>query len=200
LKLSTGQEALISRLASLKETYDRDLATLQAEFDAAKEELKNPIRQAVVEAQEAGVPTRQIHQRGLGWAQVASMVNFLEVKPETLGQRLKRLTQTVTATPVGPNGTNSGSNSNAQIAGGVAYERTNALKLIDHGRGIWSVFDRVGDEWKFTFSGVHNGGPHIMFAGHEAFELSEDGAEIRQAILDKFPTMANVDKEYQTKK
>jgi hypothetical protein len=192
VKLNTAQAGHLAKIKAAKEKYDREISLLELDLKRQKDLLKNPIRELVADARDMEIPVRQIHQTGLGFAQVNSMVTFLSDRTEGLAATLDRVTSRVS----GSDSPNSGSNS--APAGSVREPA--AIKLIDHGRGIWSVFDRVGDEWKFTFSGVHNGGPHIMFAGHEAFELSEDGAEIRQAILDKFPTMANVDKEYQTNK
>lgn len=180
-KLSQDQERHITKLQNLKENYDSQLSMLQAEFEAAKEELKNPIREGVVLAQEAGVPTRQIHQRGLGWAQVASMVNFLETKPETLGQRLKRLTQPVTATVGGNNG-----------SANVSYESKPGLKMIEQSLGNYTLTDRAGDEWKFHFLGMALNTP-ILVDGHDAFTISDDGPEIRDLILAKWPNVANLE-------
>lgn len=185
-KLTPNQERLIAKLNSLKESYDYNLSVLQAEFDAAKEDLKNPIREAVVEAQDAGVPVRQIHQRGLGWQQVASMVNFLEPKPETLGQRLKRLTQPVTAT-VENNGRNSSSLAT------VSYETQAKLKMVETKPGHYSITDRDGDEWPFVFLGVAGGGIPLLMEGHEAFSISEDGDAMRELIATKFPNVQNLD-------
>jgi hypothetical protein len=199
VKLNTSQAGHLEKIKAAKAKYDREISLLELDLKRQKDLLKNPIRELVADARDMEIPVRQIHQTGLGFAQVNSMVTFLSDRTEGLAATLDRVTSRVNGSDSPNGGGNSGSDSRTNSPVGSVREPA-AIKLIDHGRGIWSVFDRVGDEWKFTFSGVHNGGPHIMFNGHEAFELSEDGPEIRQAILDKFPTMANVDKEYQTNK
>lgn len=137
--LTNQQESLIQKLRALKDKYDHDLGVMEAEFEAAKEELKNPIRQAAVAAREAGIPVRQIHRRGLGYEQVSSMAHFLEVKPATVAQRLKRaLTEY-----------------NAEADGTlVTYtEKARPLVALEKWTNgdvtIWTLVDRDGDEWRF---------------------------------------------------
>ncbi len=91
VRLNNDQERKLHAVRTSKERFDKELLKLEADFEAKKEALKGPIRVAVAEAASAGVPTRRIHIDGLQFAQVSSMMNFLEDKRKSLGERIADL-------------------------------------------------------------------------------------------------------------
>lgn len=91
VRLNNDQERKLHAVRASKERFDKELLKLEADFEAKKEALKGPIRVAVSDAATAGVPTRRIHIDGLQFAQVSSMMNFLEDKRKSLGERIADL-------------------------------------------------------------------------------------------------------------
>jgi hypothetical protein len=97
VRLNDDQERKLYAVKASKQRFDKELLKLEADFEAKKEALKGPIRLAVAEAASAGVPTRRIHIDGLQFAQVSSMMNFLEDKRKSLGERIADLASGETA-------------------------------------------------------------------------------------------------------
>lgn len=139
MKLSLPQQVALEKIATLKENYDRQIEALEAEVARRKDELKNDIRDAVAYARDIGVPVRQIHQKGLGFQQVGSMLNFLEARDESLSAQLDRITrkvvpqQTITADHIS--------------AGSVVYREPARTKITEVKENEWHVIDTDGDEW-----------------------------------------------------
>lgn len=76
--LNADQERAILNIKEAKTAYDRWVSAATLEFEAMKSAQKEPIRKLVGKAIEDGIPVRQIHQRGMDYAQVTSMTNFLD--------------------------------------------------------------------------------------------------------------------------
>lgn len=91
VRLSPDQQDRLVAVTDSKTHYDKEKVKLDAWYQAQLEALKTPIRQAVMAAGNAGVPIRRIHIDGLGFAQVSSMMNFLEDKRKSLGERIANL-------------------------------------------------------------------------------------------------------------
>jgi len=75
--ISPEQERTLEAVARAKAAYDREVGAFEEKLQELRATRKEPIREAVRVAREAGVPDRQIHLKGLGMAQFAQMVNFL---------------------------------------------------------------------------------------------------------------------------
>jgi hypothetical protein len=165
MKLGPDQESAIIKVRMRKEKYDQQLAQLDMEYGRAKEELKNPVREAVREAKELNVPVRQIHQRGLGMQQVNSMLAFLEVKQDKLASRLSQALKATLAVD------------------GPQFERVEEqreLEVIDKGRNMWSVTDRQGDEWEFAAMGPFDGGFYVLTDDQNPLDLVDE--EVIEAL------------------
>lgn len=76
-KLTDAQEAELAELTRMRENYTRDVEYWEADLKRRKSELKEPMREQIAKLVELGVPMRQIHQKGLGMAQVNQMTAFL---------------------------------------------------------------------------------------------------------------------------
>lgn len=76
MRLTDKQDEMVRALQAARTTYDKKLANIEAVYIASKETAKNPIRELVGKAEEAGVPKRQIHL-AVGFAQVTSLRSFL---------------------------------------------------------------------------------------------------------------------------
>lgn len=75
--MTTAQARLLDSLTAAKAKYDSDEVALQKAVEAQRAINKEPIRAAIAQCVEAGIPFRQIHQRGLGMKQANQMTNFL---------------------------------------------------------------------------------------------------------------------------
>lgn len=77
MKLQTDQTKILGAIKAAKTAYDNRIAAIDAAYLASKEAAKNPIRELVGTAQEAGVPKRQIHL-AMGFAQIGSLTSWLQ--------------------------------------------------------------------------------------------------------------------------
>lgn len=75
--LDATQEKLIHELWEEKCIYDEAKEELRVARLAEDDELKAGLRLMVNECEEAGIPARAIHQRGLGLKQVSQMRGLL---------------------------------------------------------------------------------------------------------------------------
>lgn len=76
VKLNAEQSGLRDRIAAAKRAYDTQLAAIESAYVNEKEKAKQPIRELVGQARDAGMPVRQIHLAA-GFAQVSSLQSFL---------------------------------------------------------------------------------------------------------------------------
>jgi hypothetical protein len=171
MRLSADQERMLSKIRGAKEDYDEDVAELQRQLDEQKEQAKTRLRELISEARDMDIPVRQIHQKGMGFADANSLVKFLEAKPERYSVKMRRLTTNVEPTLAG---TKAGA--------------TRPLKLEPTGHpNVFSITDRVGDDWVIgTMGGPHNAMPYTFIEGWEAFEGSDSGRDIYDAVVAYF--------------
>lgn len=97
VRLNDKQEQHLARIRAQKQHYDVQLAALELDFARQKDALKDPIRKLVVEAQELDIPVRQIHIKGMDFAYISSLTNFLAPHASRGIDTVATLTQT---TPV----------------------------------------------------------------------------------------------------
>jgi len=161
--LNPAQKALIEQLQGAKKAYDRNKELLSNQFEVALNAAKDPIRQLVAQSVGSEIPVRQIHQNGLGMAQVATMKTFLQQPQGTLVQQL--------LSPVGP------VNPNPGVFSGVAE----AFKpVISYSNNTYTFTDAQGEPQKVTMAKFG----HVRAATTFAWEqLSESG---KQIILDEY--------------
>ena len=76
-KLTDEQQDLLTRIKEARDVYDAEVAYWEADMKRRRSELKQPIRELVLKAKDAGIPMRQIHLTGLGMNQVGQMTAFL---------------------------------------------------------------------------------------------------------------------------
>lgn len=80
-KISPTQEARLNELGAYKKEYDRKVADLEAALRARKYDLKAELSAKVREALDTGIPARQVAIKGLGYADVGSLKQYLIVEP-----------------------------------------------------------------------------------------------------------------------
>lgn len=68
---------LLADVRASKKHYDTQLALLERKFEAEKEALKTPVREAVGAALEGGISQRQIHLNGTGFKDYRSHQKFM---------------------------------------------------------------------------------------------------------------------------
>lgn len=187
VRLNDSQEAFLARMTQAKKEYDEEAERIDWEAKYKKAQLKEPLRKLVAEAIDAGIPVRQIHQRGLGFAQVNSMHQFFEDSKETYAEKLARIikpgnypgletiddTTRVIAHPV----------SKSLLTGTQSADK---VKVISKSEGRIVLEDSVGDEWQFNLGGVRSGNP-ILTSGFDAFNISHDARGLAQAIGENYP-------------
>jgi hypothetical protein len=189
VKLDLSQAAHLERIRVAKEKYDKEISLLELDLKRQKDVLKNPIRDLVAEGRDIGIPVRQIHQAGLGFAQVNSMVTFLSDRTEGLAATLDRVTSRVS----GSDSPNVGGNS-GNLSASTVREPTR-LKLVEFKPGYFRVTDRAGDDWEFVVFGLQTNTPALA-QGHDAFSISDDGEDMRALFVEKWPTILNLDNDF----
>lgn len=176
-RLDAEQEAAIKKIEARKKAFDKGKARLEIEFKLGLDELKDPIREAVQEAADLGVPVRQIHMRGLGFKQVNSMVTFLDHKTETLGEKTSRILGTQKATiEEEPDGSVS-----------VRYEAPAkaGLKVREtENENEWWIMDEDGDDWMIHV--IPTGGTWFVINVNDLANAANPDA-IKEAIVNHKP-------------
>lgn len=92
--------AALHRITVTKQQFDLDEVEIKAAAEAALEKSKSAVRAAIEDGIEAGVPVRQIHTKGLGFAQVSQMKTFLGKTNGTTKQDFLNLVRNGDQTPL----------------------------------------------------------------------------------------------------
>lgn len=74
--ITQEQERLLTTVGAEKKNYDLQVEEAKRQFEATKRVLKRRVWVAVKQAEAGGVPKRQIHQKGLGFAQATQQMQF----------------------------------------------------------------------------------------------------------------------------
>lgn len=86
-KLSFAQEALLAVGEKRMKTYRNAIEHYDRQAVLYKAQAKQPLREFVKDALDAGIPMRRIHQ-ALGMQQVGQLTNFLDAQPKRLEEVL----------------------------------------------------------------------------------------------------------------
>lgn len=163
--LNPAQQALVDTIASLKNVYEAQERQLKADYEVRKNTAKDPVRKAVAEALAAGVPARQIHINGLGFAQVGSMHNWLAHPVKLSTESLLALsTQLSTTVPLA-------------VGAAEPYK-----PVFRDNRGEVSFEDSTGKTFKQAAIQIDGKVRHVIAGQWE--ELSE---EAKQLYMAEFP-------------
>jgi hypothetical protein len=101
----------------------------------------------------------------------------------------------VTSRVSGSDSPNLGANSNSNSGNLSTVREPTRLKLIEYKPGYFQVTDRAGDDWEFVVFGLQTGTPALA-QGHDAFTISDDGADMRALFVEKWPNILNLDNDF----
>jgi hypothetical protein len=77
VRIGTAQQQILESLQDAKKGYDKEFRDAEAAFRTAKEVARYKLSLRVREAIDAGIPNRQVALKGLGYADVGSLKQFL---------------------------------------------------------------------------------------------------------------------------
>lgn len=128
MKLSKDQQRILEELTRQRAQFDQRKAEFDLEYRTAIDSLKNPIRETLIEADEAGIPIRRRHM-ALGFEQVGPYVRFLETEKVSLADRVRAAERGHTAT------------AGTRFSVSVEQENTGPITLavIDDSQGLWEA-------------------------------------------------------------
>lgn len=120
-KLDDKQQALLTAVQEAKERTDQRLTTLTKQFETDKYDNEAALRQAVLDAEQGGVPLRQIGLVGLGTQDYASVRRLLPAELTGVAPVKDKPASTVKGKPV----------------------------LVDVAENHFKVTDAHGKDWEF---------------------------------------------------
>lgn len=168
-----GWGAQQSKLRSLREKYDRESAALDLEYKVRRDVLKNPIRDAILEGLNMGMPQRKIYNDGLGMAQATQLYSFLGLPAASNAAKLKE---------------HLGAVAEQAVESRVSPDARTLTVLSDT---EFALVDSVGNRRNITYKRMG----HVAAIDADAQELNEDELsvirELRPAwsVLDKNGTL-----------
>lgn len=182
MRLTKAQEKSKQHITDSMEQYKTALAELDTEYAIRKELLKDPVREAVNEGVDAGLPQRQLHVAA-GYAHPSGLTNFLEAgRNRIAGFKSEKFAggwaTSIQAATVAPK----------EIRPKVGPVR---VTIPDDIFEDYIAIDEYGDEWAFDH--MNGGGtpdyPRQIFQKY-LDELPEDQQEpVKKAFADAIGTV-----------
>jgi hypothetical protein len=168
MKLTNEQELVIQRLKVDYDNYKAQLDFLKRKYALDVAELKQPIVAAVGAAIAAGIPVRQVHQRGLGMQAVNQLQAFLTPVSETVGtvEKIKTIASV-------------GVQTREQLDAALPLVTT----IVELGSDDWELRDE--DQTTHKFHDYNFDGYHIIKFKDTEFE--DITPMMKRQIFDKWP-------------
>jgi hypothetical protein len=166
VRLGEAQERMLGILRDAKAGYDKEIREAEMGLRATKEVARYKLSLKVREALNMGVPNRQVALKGLGYADVGSLKQFLN--PDNPGVAKSGEAREISVPTIKAKG---------------AYPIT--LGGYDRERMELSVTDSTETSYTLTFLVDGAGLPAEGF--WEDFSESPDAEEIRERVSEKYP-------------
>lgn len=180
-KLNPSQRAKVLQIKALKEDFDEVREKLETKHKLEIDLAKNPLRRAVEEALEEGIPARPIYTNGFSFSQVNSLTNFLKSPVAAAESELTALQQAMEHKAAVPESVTVDEAVAALMVGFhtvAEYEHGDRIKYTDE------------DGTEYVFATRKLGGDVVMILPGPGGQLPADfPVHIKQKILAEYPSL-----------